>query len=372
MFKTSSNLFRQLTSFVSALVIACACAAIAVGAEPPQVIALAGPNAKKLSLSDKLSGDWKAISPTQTLSGAEAKRVAQGEVGLEYELHSSASRNYAKGKERLLVELFEMRFPSGAYGFYTFNRAHAANNQQQFYAGRYVVRLRGARLTEAGAAELFRELSPANEKAELPPLLGHLPKAARVSNSELYLTGARALAQHKHFGFLAPAVQFDTGVEAAAALYQPNQQPIAIIIFEFHTPQLASDGHASLEAALNAQPEPARKQTWLKRVGNYTVVATGAVEQAAAEQLMAEVKYDPKITWAGDKFTSIPLAFRPPDPVATEEATQTVFILVRTFYWIGMLLMFAICLGVIAGSCYFYWRRTRRVEEAPGVLFLDE
>lgn len=370
MSKTSSNLFKQLATLLSALLIACA---IAAAAEPPQAIALVSPNTKKLDLPDKLSGDWKAISPTQTLNGAEAKRVDQGEVGLEYELQSSASRNYAKGKERLLVELFEMRFPSGAYGFYTFNRAHAANHQQQFYAGRYVLRLRGAQLTEASAAELFRELSPApaDQKAE-PPLLEHLPKAARVTASELYLTGAKALAQHKQFGFLAPAVQFETGVEAAAALYQPKQQPLALIVFEFHTPQLASDGYASLEAALAAQSEPARQQTWLKRVGNYAVMATGAVEQTAAEQLLAEVKYDPKITWEGDKFTSIPLAFRPPDPVATEEATQTVYILVRTFYWIGMLLMLAICLGVIAGSCYFYWRRTRRVEEAPGVLLLDE
>jgi hypothetical protein len=349
--RNSSNLFKPLATLWPVLLIACA---VAAGAEPPQVTLLASPKAKKLNLPDKLSGDWQA-------------------VGLEYKLQASASRSYAKDKERLRVELFEMRFPSGAYGFYTFNRAHAAKNQQQFYAGRYVIRLRGAQLTEANAAELFRELLPApfEQRAE-PPLLDHLPKAARVTASELYLTGAQALTQHKHFGFLAPAVQFETGVEAAAALYQPNQRPLAIIIFEFHTPQLAADGYASLEAALNAQPEPARKQTWLKRVGNYAVVATGAVEQVAAEQLMAEVKYEPKITWEGDKFTSIPLAYRPPDPAAVAEATQTVYILVRTFYWIGMLLLFAIFLGVIAGSCFFYWRRARRVEEVSSVLFLDE
>jgi hypothetical protein len=375
--QTSSNLFKQLASFFSVLLLACVCVAVVAGAEPPQVISLAGTGAKKLSLPEKLGDGWQAAGPTQTFSGAEAKRLEQGEVGLEYGLQSGVSRSYAKGKERLSVELFEMRFPSGAYGFYTFSRSHAAEGQQQFCAGRYVIRLRGAQLNETGAAELLRDLSPLSyRKAEPPPLVDHLPKAARVAASELYLTGAQALAQDKRFGFLSPAVRFDSGVEAAAALYQTNQQAnqqsIGVIIFEFQTPQLASDGYTSLEAAINAQPDPARKQTWLKRVGNYAVVTTGAAEQTVAEQITGEIKYDPKVTWAGEKFTSIPLAFRPPDPAAIEEATQTAYILLRTFYWIGIMLLVAIFLGVVAGSGFFYWRRSRRAEEGPEVLFLDE
>lgn len=373
MTKTSGNLSKQRATFLPALLLACGCLIATAGGEAQQVISLTDANAKKLSLPDKLGADWQATGPAQTLSGAQARRLDQGEVGLEYELQSVVSRSYAKAKERLLAELFEMRFASGAYGFYTFNRARAAERQQQVCAGRYVIRLRGAKLTEPGAVELFSELSPllSSAKAE-PPLMDHLPKAARVPASELYLIGARALAQHKHFGFLASAVRFDAGVEAAAALYQHNQRPIGIIIFEFHTPQLASDGYASLESSINAQPDPVRKQTWLKRVGNYAVVTTGAAEQAVAEQLTGEIKYTQKVTWAGDKFTSIPLAFRPPDPAAIEEATQTASILLRAFYWIGIMFLFAIFLGVVAGSSFFYWRRSRRLKEWPGVLFFDE
>jgi len=373
--KTSSNLFEQLAS-VMALV--CACVAVSLGAEPPQVISLASSSSKKsISMPDKLGDGWQAAGPAQAFSGVESKRLAQGEVVLEYGLKSHTSRSYAKGKERLSVELFEMHFPSGAYGFYSFNRAHAAERQQQFCAGRYVVRLRGANLTEASAGELLRDWWPlSNEKAEPPPLVDHLPKAARVAGSELYLTGAQSLAQDKRFGFLSPAVRFDTGVEAAAAVYQSNkaanQQSIGIIIFEFQTPQLASDGYASLEAAINAQPDPARKLTWLKRVGNYAVVSTGTAEQAVAEQLTSEIQYTPKVTWAGDKFTSIPLAVRPPDPAAIEEAMQTASILLRTFYWIGIMFLVAIFLGLIAGSSFFYWRRSRKIEDGPNALFFDE
>jgi hypothetical protein len=372
--KTSSNLFKQLASFLSALLIACVCVAIVAGAEPPQVISLARTSAKKLiSMPDKLSDGWQAAGPAQAFSGVKSKRLAQGEVVLEYGLQSRVSRTYAKGKERLSVELFEMHFPSGAYGFCTFNRAHAAEHQQQLCAGRYVVRLRGANLTEADAAELLRDWWPlSNEKVAPPPLVDHLPKAARVAGSELYLTGAQSLAQAKRFGFLSPAVQFDTGVEAVAALYQPAQQSIGIIIFEFQTPQLASDGYASLESQINAQPDPVRKQTWLKRVGNYAVVATGTAEQAVAEQLTGEIKYTPKVTWAGEKFTSIPLAVRPPDPAALEEVAQTANILLRTFYWIGVMLLFAIFLGAVAGSSFFYWRRSRQLKDGPSVLSFDE
>ncbi len=372
---TSSNFFKQLSSV---MLLACACVAVSLGAEPLQVISLASANTKKLSLPDKLGDGWQAPGPAQMFSGAEAKRLEQGEVGLEYELQSGVRRSYAKGKERLLVELFEMRFSSGAYGFYTFNRLLATAHQQQFCAGRYVIRLRGVKLTEVSATELLRELPPfSNGKAELPPLVDHLPKAARVAASEFYVTGAQALAQDKRFGFLSPAVRFDnTGVEAAAALYQANQPAnqlsIGIIIFEFQTPQLASDGYASLEAAINAQPDPARRQTWLKRVGNYAVVTTGTTEQAVAEQLTSEIQYTPKVTWAGDKFTSIPLAVRPPDPAAIEEAMQTASILLRTFYWIGIMLLIAIFLGLLAGSSFFYWRRSRKIEDGPNVLFFDE
>jgi len=135
---------------------------------------------------------------------------------------------------------------------------------------------------------------------------------------------------------------------------------------------LASDGYASLEAAINAQPDPARKLTWLKRVGNYAVVSTGTAEQAVAEQLTSEIQYTPKVTWAGDKFTSIPLAVRPPDPAAIEEAMQTASILLRTFYWIGIMFLVAIFLGLIAGSSFFYWRRSRKIEDGPNALFFDE
>src|SRR5205085_3041910 len=158
--KTSSNLFKQLAAFLPALLLACVCVAVAAGAEPPQVIALTNSNTKKLSLPDKLGGGWQATGPAQMFSGEQAKRLEQRAVGLEYGLQSGVSRSYAKGRERLLVELFEMRFPSGAYGFYTFNRSLALTRQQQFCAGRYVIRLRGAQLNEAGAVELLRALSP--------------------------------------------------------------------------------------------------------------------------------------------------------------------------------------------------------------------
>jgi hypothetical protein len=96
---------------------------------------LASTSSKKLSLPDKLGDGWQAAGPAQTFSGEKAKRLEQGEVGLEYGLQSGVSRSYAKGKERLSVELFEMHFPSGAYGFYTFNRRTRRSANSSFVRG---------------------------------------------------------------------------------------------------------------------------------------------------------------------------------------------------------------------------------------------
>jgi len=45
--------------------------------------------------------------------------------------------------------------------------------------------------------------------------------------------------------------------------------------------------------------------------------------------------------------------------------------LIRTFYWIGVMLTSAIVLGVVAGGLFFYWKRYRRRKLGLDDLFSD-
>ena len=109
----------------------------------------------------------------------------------------------------------------------------------------------------------------------------------------------------------------------------------------------------------------------LKRVGNYVVIAINVQDRGSAQNIVGQIKYEVKVHWAGRKLSDIPLEFRPPDPVALEEARRTVQVLLRSFYWIGAMLLSAILLGIIAGSSLFYWNRYRRRKLGLDNLFSD-
>ena len=60
-----------------------------------------------------------------------------------------------------------------------------------------------------------------------------------------------------------------------------------------------------------------------------------------------------------------------PDPLAIQEASQTASMIVRTFYWIGIMITGAIIIGFITGGSFFYWKRYRRRKLGVDDIFSD-
>lgn len=319
------------------------------------------PTSIKSALPEKLGEKWRSVDAIRMLSADQCAVLPDGDVYQEFLLEGLASRHYTDGQDTFAVEVFQMQFHSSAYGLFTFNRNKLAENRSEFFSGRYLVSLSSEK-TNSVPQEFVQALKNhlASPSSELPPLPSHLPEENKLANSEIYLVGPAALARLEGFSDLKDVVSFSGGTEIAFAKYRNGNSDFGLIIAEYHTPQLASDGYALFQNYFGNLSEQAKAQRLLKRVGNYIVLTTNVQDLAAAENVISKIKYNPGVYWEGKKLSQIPLAFRPPDPFALEEMSQTAQVILRTFYWVGIMLFVAIILGFISGWIFFYWTRSRR------------
>jgi hypothetical protein len=329
-------------------------------------------------LPDHIGERWKAVGPVRTLDPRNANELADSDAITEYGAERILSRVYTDGKSKTTVELFEMKFVSGAYGLVTFNRGRIPQGAREISEGRYAVRLTTSpqdNSLQGGQEEkaLFESLKPnlKGGEGQLPSLPLHLPAAGKIAGSEKYVIGPAALAKLKYFGDLKDVIDFGSGVEIAAGDYQNGAGQLSLLILEYPAPQFATDGLAKFQSYFNALPQAEKDRRILKRVGNYIVEAINIQDLPAAQNLVGQVKYETKVYWAGKKFTDIPLEFRPTDPVAVDEAVRTTQVLVRSFYWMGAMLLSAIFLGLIAGGVFFGWTVYRRRKLGLDALFSD-
>lgn len=324
----------------------------------------------KQLLPERLGENWRAISAARSLSVEESTILPDADIHAEYQLLARAHRDYAAGKNKATVEIFAMRFASGAYGLFTFNRSSNAPHQQEFYKGRYLVRITSDIPVDNLLIEALKQIIP-GDAGELPVLPSHLPEQNKIAETEKYLVGPAAIARLAKFTGLEQAINFSGGAEAVTADYQNGSGSMSLLIVEYHTPQLATDSYARFQQHFDGLNQLEKDQRILRRIGNYVVEAVNVQDRAAAENVIGQIKYTPKVYWEGRKMRDIPLESRPPDPAAIEEAKRTAQVIIRALYWIGIILLGAIALGVATGGAYFYWRRHRRRRLGLDDLFSD-
>ena len=340
-----------------------------LGQKNAQSAKTGGDNSEQISrevLPARLGSLWHAVSEPRNLTPERFAVVQGAEVYLEYGLRAVITRVYTDGKNQVVVEAFEMQYPSGAYGLFTFNRGSLSPCRQEFPVGRFMISISCGGSTSLEKAQIAPDLVDAIQQhladgpVELPPLPSHLPQQSKVADSEKYLVGPAAIAQLPAFNDLKDIIRFTGGAEATTADYTNGGGQMSLIIFEYHTPQLASDSYAELKSHFNSLPSQEREHRLIRRVGNYIIEAVNVRDAKAAQEIIGQIKYTARVYWEGDKSTAIPLPYRPPDKAAIEEAKRTAQFLFTTFYMIGLAIIGAAMLGILAGGSLFYWRRHRR------------
>lgn len=186
-----------------------------------------------------------------------------------------------------------------------------------------------------------------SESDGIPVLIKHLPdwenvrKGATLTNNVDDLRNA--LGERPVFDL----IDFTGGTEAVTAAYNQGK----LLIIEYPSPQASveADNKFKERLAQTGQSPP----TFYRRIGNYNAFVFDANDEAAANFLLDQVKYEKDIQWLGEN----PFLFHRAERAFV---VQTADLFTSTFLLIALGIGFTLVAGTIVGTFYFYIREQKR------------
>lgn len=208
-----------------------------------------------------------------------AIQLQQPEVWLEFELKSSERAVYSRPDGRsATIESYGFADPTGAYAAHQWQRRGQPHNN-------YLLVVAEGELAPDELGKLKGAL-PNQISSSLPALTGYLPAKGRVFASERYVLGSTALAAFEP-RLPGHVVDFNLGAEAQIARYKRGSSEVQLVLVSYPTPQMAAKrlaGYQGLAEAAVVRKGP--------------LVAVAFPRTPAADALLSEIAYEPKITWA--------------------------------------------------------------------------
>lgn len=318
----------------------------------------------KFKQSARLSPIKNEASSTEAWSteyvGSDGARVSVEIFRFHQETEAYQLMSMFAVSERVKNPGLEIKPDYGTAGF-------NAGDYIGFFKGTTVVNARKLKGANGTTLEAFaKDFSQSIDKGEgdIPALLKHLPNPEEAQKNALYLTSFRSLENLQRPAL--DAVQSDGNADAALATYGPSK----VLLVEFNTPQLATDNDKRIIARIQelwklGQPAP----TAYRRVGNYSVFVFDAPDEATAQQLIDQVKYEQVVRWLGD------------NPNIYKEAQKryintTLGVLVAVLKASGYAALTCLGLGALIGGLLFSYRRSQQKEataysDAGGMLRLN-
>jgi len=300
------------------------------------------------SFLPKSFAGWTLTGTPQVTHEAAKADGAYPAVLQEYGFTESETATYTRPDGRkLIIKAAQFKDATGAYGAYTFYRqpamrseqigtkAASANERTLFFRSNVLVDATFDQVTSMSAAEL-RELAAALPAAKgqddrLPNLPQYLPKQNAVDNSARYILGTQALAALGS-PLSAEQIGFQFEPEILQQQYRLPDGPVTLMLLQYPTPQIAGDRLRTLEAVARANAGALA----VRRTGPILVVASGAVDNTGARDLLSSVNYEANVTW--DEATSLPKR----DNIGN--------LIVGVFGLIGILLFIMFIFGVFFGG----------------------
>jgi hypothetical protein len=198
-----------------------------------------------------------------------------------------------------------------------------------------------------GAVEYrSQELS---EVEGIPVLIKHLPDWETAQKRAIFATNLEKLKDALGERPILDDIDFSVGTEAVTAPYDDGK----LLIVEYTSPQGSVEADNLFSARLSQTGD---QGTVYRRIGNYNVFVFDAVDPAAANALIDQVKYEKQIHWLGDN----------PFHISAERA----FVLTTADLFLStvMIIVIGICLsifgGIIAGYIFYYAREHKRAQFA--------
>lgn len=186
-----------------------------------------------------------------------------------------------------------------------------------------------------------------SETDGIPVLIKHLPdwentrKEATLTNNVNDLR--KALGDRAVFEL----VEFAGGTEAVTTPYKEGK----LLIIEYPSPQTSTEADNKFRESLaqSGQNPP----IFYRRIGNYNAFVFDSTDEAAANNLLDQVKYEKDIQWLGTN----PFMFHRAE---RQFVVQTADLFTTTFLLIALGIGFTMIAGIVTGIFYFYVREQKR------------
>jgi hypothetical protein len=283
----------------------------------------------------------------------------------EYGYVTGENSEYSRGSETLQVNLYKMKDPSGAYGFYSYLRTtdmqHADFTEHSSIArehalvlmGNVVLEVEGKDLPKDGAAlkALVAAVAPPAESGLLPMIGDHIPTKGFIDRTDKYVLGPETLNQ---FFPLAEGdwLGFSQGAEAETAKYRVNGRELNLVIADFPTPQTAAKKLAELQMQYNVNGAENSKPMYARRALTLVAIVSGAATKKDADAILDQLESGTQITWN--------------EPTFQFKESGIGMMIVGAITGTGVICLFAIIAGLAFGGVRLVVKRaTNKVFDRP-------
>lgn len=294
-------------------------------------------------------GDWSvsqpASAPSITLDQATG---ADAPVMQEFGFKSAERQEYARGKEKLTITLYQMVDPTAAYGAFTYLRpANMPSSKLTQYAavsltrslivvGNFLLDVSGQRLPQLTEAlqTLVATIKPKADLRPYPEIAEHLPIEGIIPGSQRYALGPLALQKYLPVGS-GDWIGFSQGAEAILARFRKGGQEVTMLIAEYPTQQIAAKRFDAMTPIIHPDPQPAAGATRVAaslREADLIVLAFAPRSGEYPESLLKQVAF-------GHNVTSNEGAFKATQP------SMNVYV-VGAFMGTGAIMLIAIASGL--------------------------
>jgi hypothetical protein len=274
----------------------------------------------------------------------------------EYGLQQAEQAQYELGAQKLTANAYRLQDSTGAMAAFEWQRpANAKPSPLGKLAvetpdsvilahGNYLLVFKGYK-PAVGDINVLYQTVPNLDLSQLPALSGYLPANQLVVNSERYVTGPVGLQMFTP-GISPSTAAFHMGAEAQLGRFRAPGSEMKLAIFSYPTPQIARERLVDFQRISGAMA---------KRTGPLVAVILSPTSPDEAEKLLAQVRYEPTITW-NERV-----------PTARDNIGNLV---VNAFRLIGILLLFCLVAGLSFGGLRAILRRAGPTGESEAMISL--
>ena len=274
----------------------------------------------------------------------------------EYGLQKAEQCQYESGPRKFTAIAYQLQDSTGALGAFDWQRPANAKastlsklavetaDSAMLAHGNYLLFFQGYKPTVAEIGGLIQTL-PRLDQSSLPALSGYLPESQLVPNSERYVTGPVGLDKFAP-GIPPSTAAFHLGAEAQIGSFHTPKGELRLSIFSYPTPQIARERLVDFQRISGAMA---------KRTGPLIAVILTPVSPDDAERVLAQVRYEPNITWSERV------------PTRRDNIGDLV---INAFELIAILLAFFVVAGLSYGGVRSFRRRGGQANDAEAMITL--